>query len=227
MEKPQRNYLNMAQAVCDVFATDSNWQGSDLVTKSLQKVKDLCSDINQLAMHQQQNKSNGHTATTDVARTNLEDHLYTVSLRLMAWARDNNDMVVQNQVKNSRSVLSKMPLQTLFAHARSITEVCKKNVTTTANYLVSTADIVGLEAGIDNVAQLNGHRDAVIDTHMEQTARLKKKFASLRKELKVMDTLVEAYVTNGIFPSVYFNARRIHDVRRGSASTAKDLKQAA
>jgi hypothetical protein len=56
---------------------------------------------------------------------------------------------------------------------------------------------------------------------MEATARLQELFTQVRKQLKTLDDLVEAYVEDDAFVATYFNARRIHDLKGRKVKTGE------
>ncbi|MDR2937740.1 MAG: hypothetical protein LBU92_02220 [Prevotellaceae bacterium] len=217
MNKTQSNYFNMAKAVCDVFDSSRQaWEGKVLIPAAYERLKMLCSSVGTTAAKQHENAPEGHTAAKEEARTVLEDLLFGVGRRLRAYARLEQDAVAEQQSSFSRSSLDLLSLNNLLNHARAIAEVCRVRVEQLRPYEVDEAVLTNLQAAIDKLTTLAAHRDAMMGFRMENTSSIISLLSQTRQELKTLDALVEGFVDDEAFLTVYFNARRLHDVRGGS-----------
>ncbi len=218
MKRSQSNYFNMAKATCEVFAGNGNvWQGEPLIVEGVTNLTDLCAKINREATMQQQNETKGHTANKEQERTLLEDRTFRIGGRLKVYAQKTGDKVTAAQVAFSRSSLDELSLNKLLTAARSVAESATRLLPSLAAYKVTQTDVDELKRSIDTTEGLNAHRDAVKGERTENTSHLVILFSELRKELKLMDTQVEAYIDDEEFLRTYFITRRIHDVKGGSA----------
>jgi hypothetical protein len=152
----------------------------------------------------------------------LEDKLFVIGRKLRAFARLEDDTVAANQADFSRSSLDALSLNNLLSLSRAIIEVCKVRLASLKAYGIAQADLTALQTAIDKLAALNAHRDAVLDFRMENTSSISKLLSKLRHELKTMDALVEGFIDDEAFLTVYFNARRIHDVKVESAKKSEE-----
>jgi ElaB/YqjD/DUF883 family membrane-anchored ribosome-binding protein len=98
-------------------------------------------------------------------------------------------------------------------------------------YLADLAEYEVDQTMIDRLRNLAGQletlyaqRDTVVDERMEATTRIEQLFKQLRKQLKTLDDLVEAYIKDDVFTATYFNSRRIHDLKGRYAKKEDDDK---
>jgi hypothetical protein len=223
MEKKQSNYLNMAKAVCDVFESSKNaWKEKNLLSAAYERLKILCNNIITTAAKQTENAPEGHTDAKEAARTALEDLLFGIGRKLRAFGRLESDAVVERQSDFSRSSLDKLSLNNLISLALAIAEVCKVRIEQLKPYEIDDAMITNLQTAADKLDKLNAHRDAVVDFRMENTLSIADLLSKVRQELKTLDALVEGFVEDESFLTVYFNARRQHDVKGGRKKAEKE-----
>ncbi len=216
MNKSQSNYFNMAKAVLDVFDNSRQvWENKPLLSAAYNGLKTLCGSIDMAAAKQQENAPEGHTAAKEAARTELEDKLFVTGRKLRAFARLEDDAVAEKHSAFSRSSLDELSLNNLLNLSRAIAEVCNVRLPQLEAYEINEAVLTDLRTVADRLAVLNAHRDAVIDFRMENTLSIAGLLSEIRRELKTMDALVEGFIDDEAFLTVYFNARRIHDVRGG------------
>lgn len=223
MDRVQKNYVYMAQGVLDVFdGRKPLWENIPVLAGCVVRVAGLCGDINRAVKEQGENSSTGYTTAKDQARTDLEDCLFVTGSRLKAYAVVEHDPVAEALVRFSRSALDNMSLASLLTCARIVVDSCVAHGDKLqADYMVTDAEVVVLQELIDRVATLNAHRNTVNGQRVETTVRLATLLSRLRSEIKLLDTLVDGYVTDEEFLTVYFAVRRIHDVRGGSSSNKK------
>ncbi len=224
MNKSQSNYFNMSKAVLDVFENSKPvWADKALLAEAYARLKTLCSDIDKAAAKQQENAPEGHTAAKEAARTELEDKLFITGRKLRAFARLEKDSVAEEQSDFSRSSLDLLSLNNLLNLSRAIVEVCKMRIDQLKSYEIDEKMLADLQKSIDKLARMNAHRDATVDFRMENTSSLVSLISQVRQELKTMDALVEGFVDDEAFLTVYFNARRIHDVRGGGKKKEEEV----
>lgn len=219
MKQSQSNYLNMARAVNSAFENSRVWHGNVLIEESAEKLKDFCSQINAEATKQELNKTKGHTAQKEQERTLLEDRTHKICGRLRVYAVKHDDEVTAAQVNYSRSSLDVLSLNKLLTTARKAVEIAAELLPSLEVYKVTQEDIDELQVSIDTTEKLNARRDAVKGERTENTSHLANLFSRLRKELKLMDTQVDSYIDDEEFREIYFNTRRIHDIRGGGGKT--------
>jgi hypothetical protein len=87
------------------------------------------------------------------------------------------------------------------------------------NYQIDNAAVDKLSQSIELTSSLYAIRDTVVDQRVEATADLEKLFNTARKQLKILDDLVEGYLDDETFIATYFNARKIHDLKGKRAKT--------
>jgi septal ring factor EnvC (AmiA/AmiB activator) len=214
MKISQSNYLNMSNAVLALF--DSNvkvWTGIPIVVNGLGRLRGTLADIVAAATKQGENNPVGHTLAKERSRDGLEGAVYTIALRVRSFAGITGDDVLAEQMRFSRSSLDLLRTNDLLTRGRMVLDICAANLPALSEYQVDQQTIDDLQHRIDQTAQLYAHRDTVIDQRMEATAHLQGLIPQARKQLKVLDDLVEAYIDDDTFVATYFNARRIHDLR--------------
>ncbi|MDR1678687.1 MAG: hypothetical protein LBR81_02810 [Prevotellaceae bacterium] len=225
MRKTQSNYVGMSSAVLDVFDNrKSVWENKALVSAGYARLKALSKDINETAAKQKENAPEGYTAAKEEARTELEELLFVVGRKLRAFARLEDDVVAATQSDFSRSSLDILSFSNLLNLARAIVEVCKARLTQLKAYEIDEVALDELQTAIDKLASSGAHRDAMLDFRMENTSSIEKLLSKMRRELKTMDALVEGFIFDEAFLTVYFNARRIHDVRGGNRKKEEEVK---
>jgi hypothetical protein len=217
MKKTESNYFNMAKSVCEIFENSKNsWKSKSLIVASYERLKILCDSISIVAAKQKENAPKGHTVAKKAARIALKDLLFSVGRKLRAFARLENDAVIENQSNFSRSALDRLSLNNLLNFARAIAEMCKVRFEQLKPYEIDDVMITNLQEATEKLEKLSAYRDAVIDFRVENTSSLADLISKIRQELKTLDALVEGFVEDEAFLNVYFNSRRIHDVKGGS-----------
>ncbi len=221
----ESNYFNMSKTVCDVFENSKNvWENKALLSAAYNRLKTLCESIGEVAAKQKENAPEGYTAAKEIARTTLEDKLFIISRKLHTlWGLA--DVVAAEQSKFSRSSLDELSLNNLLNLARAIAEVCRVRLDRLKAYEIDETTLTDLQTAIGELSTMNAHRDAVMDCRMENTSSISKLLATMRRELKTTDALVEGFVSDEAFLAVYFNARRVHDVRGGARKKDEAVKE--
>ncbi|MDR2907593.1 MAG: hypothetical protein LBU91_06365 [Bacteroidales bacterium] len=224
MKKSQSNYLNMVKAVCDVFESNSSaWGDVGLVKDAFFDVCELVKAVETAAAKQVENAPEGHTAAKEAARTALEDLLFNLGRKLRAFGRIEEDAVVERQSSFSRSALDDLSLNNLLNVSRAIAELCKVRAEQLKPYEIDEVALTNLQLATDKLAKLNAHRDAVVDSRMENTASIVDLLSKTREKLKTLDALVEGFFDDEAFLAVYFSARRVHDVKGGSKKIVEEV----
>jgi hypothetical protein len=218
MNKSQSNYFNMGKGVYTVFQVDDAWKGVAMIEEGVENIGNLCDQITEEIAKQKKNETPGYTAGRERRRTALEDVLYAMGVRLKVYAQRTEDDVLAALVSFSRSALDTMGLNKLLGLARTVCYRAAELLPALELYQIAQADVDGLLAAIATTEETNAYRDAVRSEHTGNTAQLGLLLAALRKELKLMDTQVEAFVKDEEFRRIYFAARRVHDVRGGNGS---------
>ncbi|MDR1679205.1 MAG: hypothetical protein LBR81_05435 [Prevotellaceae bacterium] len=223
MTKKQSNYFNMIKAVDDVFSNcRAVWEEKTLLVACYERLHGLNERIVVAAAKQKENAPEGHTAAKENARTMLEDRLFVMGRRLLAFAYLQKDTVAATQADFSRSSLDNYSVNNLLSFARAIFKLCEARLSLLKDYEIDDAAMKDFQAVIDRLANLNAHRDAMVGFRMESTASIASLLSKARQELEIMDSLVEGFIVDEAFLTVYFNARRIHDVRGGSRKRERD-----
>ncbi|MDR0733537.1 MAG: hypothetical protein LBF08_05715 [Dysgonamonadaceae bacterium] len=213
MKISQSNHLNMLKAVLMHFDGNvSAWTGISVVSAGVTALKVTITDIIATATKQSENNPVGYTAAKEHAREKLEHLVYQTALRVRSYANMAGDEVLLETMHFSRSFLDDLGINNFLTRSRVVVDACVANLSKLGDYQITQETVADLQQRIDQTAQLYAQRDTVVDQRMEATARLKKLFAQARKQLKVLDDLVEAYIEDDAFVATYFNARRIHDV---------------
>jgi hypothetical protein len=139
-----------------------------------------------------------------------------------SYAGVTENEVLLEKTNFSRSALHILRSNDLFHIANMMANICEEHLTVLAEYEVDQAMVDKLRKLANQFETLYAQRDTVIDERMEATARLNQLFTQLRKQLKTLDDLVEAYIKDDSFTSTYFNARRIHDIRGRQTKKEKE-----
>ncbi|MDR2027396.1 MAG: hypothetical protein LBQ01_07550 [Prevotellaceae bacterium] len=216
----QSNYFKMVNAVVSLFESNpAAWNLIALLVKVMDNLRAIRDAISSTAVKQEANKPSGHTAAKEQARDILENLIYRAVLRIRSYAAIISDEVLSKTVRISHSTLDSMSINDLVTYSRMICDVCSANLDALADYGIDRTFVDELLGATEQAAGLYAHRDVVIDQRMEATSRLQDLFAQARKQLKILDDLVEGYVDDDVFVAEYFNARRIHDLRGRKKST--------
>ncbi|MDR2927572.1 MAG: hypothetical protein LBV41_05145 [Cytophagaceae bacterium] len=209
----------MANTVVDTFNVRQEvWIKIPFIAIVHARITMLCTDINNASKEQIINDTTGYTDARDNSRSILEDKILIIKSRLKTYAIIENNPVVLKQADISESKLNRMSLSTLLSTARSIAELCITNADQLQTFMITAADGEQLLELAKQTSELNAHRNTVSGQHTENTSRLDELFARLRKDFKLMDTMVDGYIDNEEFLTIYHNVRRIHDVRGRSSS---------
>jgi hypothetical protein len=215
MKTSQGNYLNMVKAVGDIFDTNKPvWENIPQIVTGSGNLKIFVADINKASTGQKENASSGHTAAKELARTTLEDRLFSIGKKLRAYAIVEEDSVAEDHSAFSRALLDQLSFNNLLNLGRAVQEIVKPRLESVKEYGIVEEDLSNLQADIDKLSVLNAHRDAVVDLRMVYTEFISEKFSAIRRELRKLDALVEAFIDDEAFHSLYFNARRIHNTKR-------------
>jgi hypothetical protein len=217
MKKSQSNYYNMGKGVYDVFnSRPEAWKSNALITEGVGNIGRICGAIGEEAVKQETNATAGYTASLDRERTRTEDLTSLMAKRMKVFAHKTGNDVLAAEVSFSRSSLDQLSLNRLLVKATAVAKCAALYLSQLEPYQVTEGDVEILQASIAACGELSAHRTTVKSEHIENTGHLEELFDALRKELKLMDTQVEAFVTDEEFLKTYFIARRVHDVRGGS-----------
>ncbi|MDR2910365.1 MAG: hypothetical protein LBV47_03230 [Bacteroidales bacterium] len=213
MNKVQSSYFNMAKSVIAVFRSYTVWEGIMLIEAGVNSVGKLIIQINEEIVKQQQNETPGYTAEKYRRRTTLEDRLFGVAVKLNVYAQQTNNDILAAQVTLTRSDISKKALNNLLGLARNVNAYALELLPVLENFQITKADIDELQAAILETEETSSIRDAIRSERVGNTEQLSALIEKIRKELKLMDTQVEAFIKDEEFVRTYFAARRVHDVR--------------
>jgi hypothetical protein len=184
----------MGKSVLVTFHKNENvWTGEPLIVEGVGNINSLLGKIDVEAARQKNNETPGFTAVKEQKRDMLEEALFRVCGRLKVYAVRSGDAKMAEKVRFTRTDLDNMSMNALLAAARTV---------------------AGLADATD---RLYSERDAAQSERTKNTSQLAALVSRLRSELKLMDTQVEAYIDDEEFLRTYFAARRVHDVRGGSA----------
>jgi hypothetical protein len=223
MNRKQSNFMHMAKSALVTFQKhESAWIEEPLVIEELTRVSKLIEQIDKEAVRQKENETPGFTAAKDQQRDALEDWLFLVGGRLKVFAAKNGDRLTAEKVRFSQTKLGKMPLNDLLATARTTADAAENLLEELAAYKVTQSEVDALRELANKTDLLYSQRDAARGEHSENTFRLTELIEQLRVELQLLDTLLEAYIEDEEFLGAYFFARRIYDVRGGSARTTEE-----
>jgi hypothetical protein len=178
-----------------------------------ERLKTLCGGVEEAGAQQKSNAPQGLTADKERTRTALEDMLFGIGRKLRAYGRLEQDGMAEQLGGFSRSALDDLSLNNLLNFARAMLKNCRERAPQLVAYEIDEAVLTGIQSGIDELSALAAHRDAVQDARMGNTSSITNLLAKTRDELKTMDALVEGFVYDEDFLTLYFNARRVHDVK--------------
>jgi ElaB/YqjD/DUF883 family membrane-anchored ribosome-binding protein len=204
----------MATAVLQHFENHVNiWIDVKIVSLQREKVNQTVEAIKVAAIKQVECNPVGYTASKDQTRDLLESILYQTALYVRSYAGIAENEILLEKTNFSRSALHILRENDLLRVANMIADICEEYLADLAEYEVDQAMIDKLRKLTSQLETLYAQRDIVIDERMEATARIEQLLKQLRKQLKTLDDLVEAYIKDDIFISTYFNSRRIHDIK--------------
>jgi hypothetical protein len=215
MTKRQNNYLNMVVAVLKHFDNyTSIWSEINLILMILEKVRSIVKAILATAIKQAENNPVGYTASKEQTRDILETMLYQIALRVRTYARITDNKVLVEKTRFSRSSLDLLGNNDLVIVSNMLADACTEHLAELVDYQVDQAMVDKLQELATQTKTLYAQRDTVIDERMEATARLQQLFTQVRKQIKILDDMVEGYIEDDTFVTTYFNARRIHNLKR-------------
>jgi uncharacterized coiled-coil DUF342 family protein len=214
MTLEQSNYLNMTNAVVSLFdGNNTAWNSVAPLVNGVGKLRKTRDEINITAVKQANNNPTGHTAAKERSRDILESVTLRTALRIRSYAATTDNEVLRKKMQVSRSTLDSMNINELLTFSRVTADACEENLHVLADYGIDQPLVTDLRNAINHTSTLYAHRDVIIDQRTEATAHLQELFTQARKQLKILDDLVEGYVEDDTFVAEYFNARRIHDIR--------------
>jgi hypothetical protein len=228
MNIKQSNFLRMMKAVLTLcFGKREVWQNVAIVAAGVERVSDICSNIEAAAIYQQSSNPVGHTAAKEQQRTQLKDMVYrgVVCLRCLAVAT--KDELLRTIVSCSRSTLDLKKNSELLTYGRVVADACEANLPALAAYRVDEKFVATLRENIELSSQLYADRDVAVDRRMGATGRLSSLFNDGRKQLKALDDLVVAMIDDDMFVIEYTNARRIYDLRGRRAASSESKQEGA
>jgi hypothetical protein len=224
MNKTQSNFYTMLKAVCGIFENNKNiLESNQLLYDGYNRLLTVNINITKAAAKQQENAPQGYTAAKDAMRVVLSDKLFLIGRRLRAFARLENDAVAEEHSVFSRSSLDLLSHNNLLHLSRAIIQICKLRIDKLSNYEINSTILEEFETSVNQLDRLASKRDVVVDERMENTSSLIELLATARQELRTMDALVEGFVEDEAFLSIYFNARRVIDLR-GSRKAVRSNK---
>jgi hypothetical protein len=190
------------------------WNGNVLVVGGVNNLKKTSEAIKAAAQKQQTNLPTGYTAAKERARDELESLLYQTSIRLRSYARTTNNDVLIAQLEYSQSALGRIRHNDLLTYGRVVVEACKQYLPELLVYQIDDMTINELSQSIDRTETLFSERNTIVSQRVEATADLEKLFSVARKQLKILDDLVEGYIDDETFVITYFQTRKIHDLKK-------------
>jgi hypothetical protein len=212
----------MAGAVMQHFDNHAEtWSNVRTVATGVTKVRSAMDAINAVALKQNENNPVGYTASKEQTRDMLEATTYLTALRVRSYAGAIGNEVLAQKTQFSRSSLDDLRTNDLCIVANTLADACEEYSGDLAEYQVDQSTVNKLRERAAKTNTLYAQRDTVVDERMEATARLKQLFAELRRLLKTLDDLVEAFIDDDVFVATYFNARRIHDLKGRHAAQTK------
>jgi hypothetical protein len=177
--------------------------------------------VNAAALKQNENKPVGYTASKEQTRDMLEATIYLTALRVRSYAGAIGNEVLAQKTRFSRSSLDALKTNDLCIVANTLADACEEYSGDLVEYLGDQSTVNRLRELAAETTTLYAKRDTVVDERMEATARLKQLFAELRRLLKALNDLVEAFIDDDVFVATYFNARRTHDLKGRHAAQTK------
>jgi enamine deaminase RidA (YjgF/YER057c/UK114 family) len=198
------------------------WSNAGIVVTGVTKVRSVVDNINAAALKQNENNPTGYTASKEQTRDLLETTVYLTALRVRSYAGATGNETLAQKTQFSRSSLDILGTNDLCIVADTLANACEEYSGNLAEYQVDQSTANSLRELAAKTKTLYAQRDTVVDERMEATARLKQLFAELRRLLKTLDDLVEAFIDDDVFVATYFNARRIHDLKGRHAAQTKE-----
>jgi hypothetical protein len=200
------------------------WNHIAVVVAGVNLLEDTVSTVTEVLTLQNENDPKGYTLSKENAKSDLEDTVYLVGVRLRAFAGATGNDVLANTVKHSRGTIDQYSFNRLLIYSRTVANASREYLPQLSAYQINQNTVDALEQKIENTAQLYAKRDVVVDKRMETTVRLQKLFAQGRKQVKNLDNLVEGFIEDDSFVASYFNARRIHDIKGRKAAKEEEGK---
>ncbi|MDR2927559.1 MAG: hypothetical protein LBV41_05080 [Cytophagaceae bacterium] len=214
MNKVQSNYVYMAKAVSITFhKNESLWADELLIADGVKAIDRMLEKIDTEAVSQKSNETPGFTAVKDQKRDMLEEALFRMGGRLKVYAIRNDDVKIMENVRFTHTDLEDLSMNALLAVARTVATAAEGLLPVLAEYKITQSDVSALRELAGATDQLYAERDAAYSERSKNTSQLAALISQLRRQLKLMDTQVEAYIDNEEFLKTYFFARRVHDVR--------------
>jgi hypothetical protein len=167
MKTVQSNYLNMLNAVLKLFGeTPEVWNHIAVVVAGVNLLEGTVSTITEVLTQQNENEPKGYTLSKENAKSDLEDTVYLVSVRLRAFAGATGNDVLANTVRHSRGTIDQYPFNRLLIYRWTITNAIREYLPQLGAYQIDQNTVDTLEQKIENMAQLYAKRDVVADKRM-------------------------------------------------------------
>ena len=117
MTQRQINYFTMVQAVLK-WLTDNSavWSGIAPIAEEVSQLQIIAAKLNASYLKQTENKTPGFTSNKDIAFENMELIAYNIAIKIRAYARKINNMVIFNAVNFSLTDLSHGPEEDQVQH---------------------------------------------------------------------------------------------------------------
>lgn len=222
MTQRQINYFTMVQAVLK-WLTDNSavWSGIAPIAEEVSQLQIIAAKLNASYLKQTENKTPGFTSNKDIAFENMELIAYNIAIKIRAYARKINNMVIFNAVNFSLTDLSHGPEEDQVQHCKMIKDQAIANLADLTDYKVTATNITTLQTAIETAEPLIAERDDAKGMGIESTGALANDFKEIVKIFIKLDELIEALIpaSEETFENTYFATRRINDHKGGGGKS--------
>lgn len=212
MTRKQSNQLYMGQTVLGHLEKfPQTWNTYPKILPVADAFKTTVSELFLQSKRQEENNTPGFTRNKDNEMEKLVEATYQLLLKARSFAKIKKDEVVLESVKYAYSALEVMSAVSLYQASQIISGHARANFAEVSEFGVTEEQLTALEALQAEVSNLVNQRAIAGSTRKSATDNIADLISQMREQLDLLDDMLEAFVTDQEFLSVYSNLRKIVD----------------
>lgn len=226
MTQTQVNSLNMFRAVVALLESKpSEWSTLTPVVEVVNATKTILSQVDQTMKNQVEHNPVGYTQQKETRMEAMLKSSFKLASKLKAFAKRSNNQVLLAAVDHSVTSLERGSEIEVIKRCQNIAKKAVEFLPLLTDYMVTQTEIDQLNISIAEVEPIVSKRDAVLSERKTATSGIPELIREGRKQLEILDDMIDGMIDNDELVESYFNARKIND-RSASGAKSKETSKA-
>lgn len=199
----------------------ATWNQLAPITPVVDDLRKAVTDILNQSQLQATHETVGYTKRKDAHMAQVVEQAFQLSLKLRSYAKVTNNHVLLQAVAHSFTTLGSGAGQLVMQRCQRIAQHARDHLTELAPYQVTEEEVASLEQLLTTTEPMTPAKNVILGARKTATDSIPQLIGECRKQLDVLDDLVEAMVNDAAFVSTYFNVRQVNE-RVGRSSKVKE-----